>query len=130
MPLSPTKPSPCNVFLPICNNFPEQNCLDKSVFNKVCRINHSSLMNNTVTNKVKRFPQLFTRGPKIALKRKWRYCLSWSIITTKVDIYTFISIKIITIARVLFESFSLATTTIWLNFLLKIYPYLHQILML
>ena len=31
----------------------------KPVFNKVTRLNHSSPMKNSVTNKVKHFPQLF-----------------------------------------------------------------------
>ena len=71
------------IFLPICNNFPEQNCLDKPAFNNVSTINHSSPMNNTITNKIKHFPQSFAVGPQIAVKRKWHYFLSWSPITTK-----------------------------------------------
>ena len=41
-----------NVFLPICNNFSEQNDFCKHIFSKVGRLNHSSPMNNTVTNKI------------------------------------------------------------------------------
>ena len=44
-------------------------------------------MNNTVTNKIKQFPQIFALGPQIALKQKWHYFHSWSINTTKLDIY-------------------------------------------
>ena len=38
-------------FLPICNNFWEHNCLNKSVFNNVSRLNHFSSMNSTVPTK-------------------------------------------------------------------------------
>ena len=38
--------------LPICNNFSEQNYLDKLVFNNVSRLNLPRLMNNTVINKI------------------------------------------------------------------------------
>ena len=66
--ISPTKSYYWNVFLPICNNVLEQNCLEKPVFNKVSGLNHSSLENNIVTYKIKHFPQLFALGPQIALK--------------------------------------------------------------
>ena len=42
----------------------------------VSRINYSSPMHNTVTNEFKQFPQFFSLGPQIALKRKWHYFLS------------------------------------------------------
>ena len=74
--LSPTKPYYWNVFLPICNNFSELNCLDKPVFDNVRTFDHTSFINNTVTNKIKHFPHLFTSGPPIVLKRKWYYFLS------------------------------------------------------
>ena len=48
-----------NIFLSICNNFSEQSCLDKPVFNNVSRLNHSSPVNNSVTSKINHFPQLF-----------------------------------------------------------------------
>ena len=57
-------------FSPIFNNISEQNGLDKPVFNNVNRLNHSFSMNNTVTNKIKHFPQLFALGPQILLKQK------------------------------------------------------------
>ena len=76
LPISPKK-SYWNVVLPICNNnVSEQNCLDKSVFSNVSRVNHSSPMNNTVTNKIKHIPQLFALGPQISLKQKWHFFLS------------------------------------------------------
>ena len=62
-------------FLPICNNFSGQNCLDKPIFNNVSTLNHSSPINNTVTNKIKHFPQLFVLSPQITLKRKCHYFL-------------------------------------------------------
>ena len=36
---------------------------------------HSSPMKNTVTNKIKDFPQLFVLGQQIRLKRKWDHFL-------------------------------------------------------
>ena len=39
--LSATKSYYWNVFLPIRNNFSEQNCIDKPVFNIVSRFDHS-----------------------------------------------------------------------------------------
>ena len=38
-------------FLPMCNNFSDQNCLDKSVLINGSRFNHTSLMNNIVAKK-------------------------------------------------------------------------------
>ena len=58
----------------------------KSVFKNVSRLNQSSQMNNTVTNKIKRFPHLFVLGTKMAFKRKRNY---QSIITTRLDIYVY-----------------------------------------
>ena len=74
--LSATKSYYWNAFLPIRNNFSEQNCIDKPVFNNVSRFNHSSPMISTVTNISKHFSQLLTLGPQTALKRKWHYFLS------------------------------------------------------
>ena len=73
-------------FLPICNNFSEQNCLDKSVLINGSRFNHTSLMNNIVAKKIRHLPQLFTLGPQITLKREWYYFLTWSTITPKLDL--------------------------------------------
>ena len=86
LPLSTTKYWNWMMFLPIYNNLTEQNCFGKAVFNNVSRLNYSSLMNNTVTNKIKHFRQLFPLEPQINLKRKWCYFLVWSAITTKLDI--------------------------------------------
>ena len=100
LPFSPTKSYYMNVFLRICINLSEQNCLDKPVFNYVSRLNHLSPMNNTVTNKIKHFPQLFPLGPQTASKQSWKYAsVLWSIITTA--LYMFISIKMIIFARVI-----------------------------
>ena len=76
LPISETKSFNWKIFSSIYNNFAEQNCFDKSVFNNVCRLNHSSLMNNTAANKINHFPKLIALGPQIALKRKWHYLLS------------------------------------------------------
>ena len=57
-------------FLPICNSFSEQNCLDKSVLINGSRFNHTSLINNIAAKKIRHLPQLFTLGPQIALKRE------------------------------------------------------------
>ena len=46
-------------------------CHSKPVFNNVSRRNHSSLINNTVTKKIKYFLQLLALMPQIALKRRW-----------------------------------------------------------
>ena len=62
--------------------------LIKLIFNSVSRLNQSSLINNTVTNKIKHFPQLFALGKEIA-KRKWHYFFSWSVITAKLDHYVY-----------------------------------------
>ena len=43
----------------------EQNRPDKPV-----SVNHSTPMNNTVTNKIKYYPQLFSLGPEKPWKRK------------------------------------------------------------
>ena len=122
LPLSPTKCCYWNVFFPICNNFSEQNCLDKPVFNSARRINHSFSMNNTVTNKIRHFLQLFTFGPPILLKRKWFYFLYWSIISTKLEIYVY-NYKYEYIY--LLQAICLVTINIWLYFLLITNPYLH-----
>ena len=46
-------------------------------------------MNNTVTNKIKHFPEMFTLGPQIALKQKLQDFLLRSIITIKIDIQVY-----------------------------------------
>ena len=48
----------------------QKNCFDKPVSDIVSRLNHFSLMNSTLTNKIKHFPQLFASGQEIPLKRK------------------------------------------------------------
>ena len=128
LPISETKSFNWKVFSSIYNNFAEQNFFDKSVFNNVCRINHSSLMNNTAANKINHFPKLIALGPQIVLKRKWHYLLSWSIITTKLDIWVY-KYKDDYICRGLFQAICMVTINFWLNFLLKTNHHLHQILM-
>ena len=128
LPISETKSFNWKVFSSIYNNFAEQNCFDKSVFNNVCQLNHSSLMNNTAANKINHFPKLIALGPQIALKRKWHYLLSWSIITTKPDIWVY-KYKDDYICRGLFQAICMVTINFWLNFLLKTNHHLHQILM-
>lgn len=65
MPEYPTKLHYWKVFLPICDNISEQNCLDKLVYDNLSGFNYFSLRNNTVTNKIKHFHQLFALGPQI-----------------------------------------------------------------
>ena len=48
----------------------EQNRLDKPVSDNFSTLNDSTPMNNTVTNKIKYYPQLFSLGPEILWKRK------------------------------------------------------------
>ena len=67
----PSKYYCSKVFLSIFNNISEQNCLDELGFNKVNRVNHSSTINNAVTNKIKHFRQSFTLDPQIPLTLKW-----------------------------------------------------------
>ena len=67
-PLYPTKSYCWKVFSTISNKISERNCLDRPDFDNVNRLNHSSLMNNTVTNKIKHFPQLFVLGSQIPLQ--------------------------------------------------------------
>ena len=69
--LSPATSYYWNVLLRICNNFSEQNVLDKPTFSNVSRLNHSSPLNNNVTNKTKHFPQLFALGLQIALNNSY-----------------------------------------------------------
>ena len=70
------------------NNVSEQNYFDKPVFNSIRRLNHSSPMNNAVTNKTRHFFLRFALGPlKIDSKRNWHYFISQSTITAKLDIY-------------------------------------------
>ena len=54
----------------MCNKFSEQKCFDKPAFKKISRLNHSPPIYNTVTNKVKHFPQFYGLPPQIALKIK------------------------------------------------------------
>lgn len=54
----------------MCNKFSEQKCFDKPAFKKISRLNHSPPIYNTVTNKVKHFPQFYGLPPQIALKQK------------------------------------------------------------
>ena len=63
-------------YLPIFNENSEQKWFDKTVFNNLNRLNHSSPMRITVINKIKRFRQLFALGPQIPLKQKWYHILS------------------------------------------------------
>ena len=88
LPLSPTKSYYSNVFLPLCNNFSEQDCLHKPAADSVSRFNHSFQVNNTVGNKIEHFPQLLTLGPQIAFKEKKKRhnLLARSTITNKLDI--------------------------------------------
>ena len=115
--LSTTKSYYWKVFLPICNNFLEKNYLDKPVFNNVTKLNHSSLINNTVTNKIKHFPQLLNLG----LKCNWHYFRSCSTITTGLDIYLSNCIDDY-ICKGLLQVISLVTKNTWLNILLQINP--------
>ena len=46
-------------------------------------------MKNTATNKVKQFPQFFTLGLQTTFEQKGRRFLSWSTISTRLDIYVF-----------------------------------------
>ena len=75
LPLCPTKFYYWKVFSPNFNNISEQDCTDKSVFSWVKRLNYSSPINNTITNKIKHFPQLYSLGPQISLKPKWHHFL-------------------------------------------------------
>ena len=85
-------------------------------------------MNNTFTSKVKHFPELFPLGLQVTLKRKWHDVLSWSTITTKLDIYVN-KYKDDYIFKGLLQALCLVTINILLNFLFEINPYLHQTLM-
>ena len=95
---SPIKSYYWNVFPPVCNNFPERNCLNKPFFNNISKINHFSPVNNTVTNKITHLPQLFTIGPKIALKNGTTFYLDQPLPPNQ--IFTFVSIKMIIFSRV------------------------------
>ena len=111
------------MLLRICNNFLEQNCLDKPVFNNVSRLNYSSLMKNAVTKKIKHFPQLLALDPQVALKPRWYFFLFWSFVTTKLDIYVY-EYKDDYICKGVFQAICLVTIIIWLNFLLEINPFI------
>ena len=73
--------------LTICNNILELNCLFLPVSDKLIRLNHSSPISYTVTNKIKNFPQLFALDPEILLKRKWHHFFPWSTVYIKLAIY-------------------------------------------
>ena len=117
--LSPATSYYWNVLLRICNNFSEQNVLDKPTFSNVSRLNHSSPLNNNVTNKTKHFPQLFALGLQIALNNS--YFLFWSVITTKLDIYVY-TYREDYICKRLLQAIYLFTINIWLNFMLVVNP--------
>ena len=53
---------------------------------KLIYLNNSSPMNNTVTKKIKHFPQFIALGPQIALKRKLHCFLSRSTINIKLNV--------------------------------------------
>ena len=57
------------------SNISEKNCLDNSVFDNLNRLDHSSPINNTVANKTKHLPQLFSLSQQILLKLKWHHFL-------------------------------------------------------
>ena len=103
------------------------NCLDKHLFDNVNRINHSPPMNNTVIKKIKHFSHLFALRQQIALKRKWHYFFSWSIITTKLNIHVY-KYKVDYICKSLLEAIYMDTISIWLNFFLDINHYFYQTL--
>ena len=75
--------------LPICNSSSERNCLDKLFLitwvNLIIYLRWAILLQK----KIKHYPQSYTLGIQIALKWKWHYFLSSSIITTKLDIYVY-----------------------------------------
>ena len=75
---SATYPAKCfywKVFFYTFSNISEKNCLDNSVFNNLNRLDHSSPINNTVANKTKHLPQLFSLSQQILLKLKWHHFL-------------------------------------------------------
>ena len=117
--LSPATSNYWNVLLRICNNFLEQNFLDKPTFNNVSWLNYSSPLNNNVTNKTKHLPQLFALGLQIDLNNF--YFLFWSIITTKLDIYVYTH-REDHICKRLLQAIYLFTINIWLNFMLVVNP--------
>ena len=75
-------------------------------------------MNNTITNKIKHFPELFVLGKEIW---RWHYFLFWSTIIINLDIYVY-KYKDDYICEGLLQGISLITINIWLNFLLEINP--------
>ena len=60
-------------YLPTFNNISEQNWLDNPVFNSINGLNYSSSMKNTVTNKTKHLPQLFSLRLQILVKQIWHH---------------------------------------------------------
>ena len=74
-------------------------------------------MDNTVTNKIKHFPQSLALGTN-SLKGKWHYIIFWSIITVKVDEYAY-KYKDEYICKDLLQTICLVLINTWLNFLLK-----------
>ena len=79
-------------------------------------------MNNTFTNKIKHFPQLFALGPEMSSKRKWRDIPSWLTISIKLDKYVY-KYSDIHISKGLMWPTCLVIINIWLDFLLEINPY-------
>ena len=69
-PLFPTKSYYWSVFSPVCNEFLEQNCLDKPLSNKIKIIIHFSPMNNTVSNKIKTLSSAICYRPTNGFKTK------------------------------------------------------------
>ena len=82
-------------------------------------------MSNTVANKIKHFPQLFSLSQQILLKLKWYHFLSWSTISTKLGmVYTFKSMKMLIIARFYANYlFGHAKIFDWILYLKKPFPY-------
>ena len=76
-------------------------------------------MNNTPTDKIKQLLQLFTWPTRL-------YFLSWSTITSKLDIYVY-KYKDGYICKDPLQAIRLVTINIWLNLLLKINFYFDQV---
>ena len=103
-------------FLLICNNFSEEICLSKPVFNNTSRRNHSSLISNTVTKKIKYFSTITRFKTTNSLKKRWHYFVFWSVITTKLDTYVCKNTDDY-IFNGLLQAFCFLTINIWFIFL-------------
>ena len=79
-------------------------------------------MNNTITNKIKKLPQLLIASAQIALKHKWHYFRSWSTISTRLGIYVH-QCKGDCICEGVLQSICLVEINVWLDLLLEINPY-------